>query len=187
MKLLLAITLAAFTAASHAQDFYAGVHAGQAKAASTCDGVSGTGITCDDKSTAWKAFGGYRFHQNFAAELAYTDLGNTKATSPTGSITASSNAFDLSLVGSLPVWQRLSAYARLGVYRANTELNVNTVSVRRTDSETNTGMLYGVGASYDFTKRFAVRAEWQKYNDVGGSSTGKDDITMIALGVLLRF
>lgn len=189
MKFLLAAMFAVFASTVAAQDrpFYAGAQIGQSKAESTCDGVSGAGVSCNDTGTAGKVFGGYRFHPNFAAELAYTDLGEAKATGPAGTITASSNAFDLSLVGTLPVWQRLSAYARLGVYRAKTEVNVNTVTVRRTDRETNTGMTYGIGASYDITKRVALRAEWQKYNEVGGSSTGEDDITVLSVGALFRF
>ena len=38
--------------------------------------VSGTVYSVrDDKDFAWNVLGGYRFNQNFAVELAYTDLG----------------------------------------------------------------------------------------------------------------
>lgn len=186
-KLVIAAVLALFTVAASAQNFYAGAHFGQSKAESTCEGVSGTGVSCDDKGNAWKLLGGYRFHQNFAAELAYTDLGEAKATGPAGSVTATSTAFDLSVVGSFYPIDRLFAYGRLGAYRASTDVKTSTVTVNRTDSETNTGLTYGVGVGYDITKNFTVRAEWQKYPEVGGPSTGEDDITVIGLGVLFRF
>jgi len=189
MKILLAMMVAVFSAAAAAQDrpFYAGAHLGQSKAESTCNGVSGAGISCDDKSDALKVFGGYRFHPNFAAELTFADLGEAKATGPAGSITASSNAFDLSVVGSYSPLNRLSVYGRLGAYRASTEVRINTVTVNRTDRETNTGLVYGLGVGYDITKRVTVRAEWQKYNEVGGPATGEDDITVLSVGALFRF
>lgn len=189
MKILLATMFAVFSATVAAQDrpFYVGGHIGQSKAESTCDGVSGNGISCDDKGSALKVFGGYRLHQNIAAEITFADLGEAKATGPAGSITASSNAFDLSVVGSYSPLNRLSLYGRLGVYRANTEVRINTVTVNRTDRETNTGMVYGFGVGYDITKRVTVRAEWQKYNEVGGPSTGEDDISFLSVGALFRF
>ena len=32
-----------------------------------------------------------------------------------------------------------------------------------------------------------VRAEWQRYANVGGASTGEDDLDVFSLGVLFRF
>ena len=42
--------------------FYAGISAGQSK--SDCRG----GGSCDDKDTAYRVFGGYKFHPNIAVE-----------------------------------------------------------------------------------------------------------------------
>lgn len=187
MRTLLFIALSTIAAAASAQDFYAGGHIGQSKAESACDGVSGTGISCDDKGTAWKLLGGYRLHRNFAAELAFTNFGEAKATGPGGSITANSKAVDISIVGSFYPIDRLAVFGRLGGYRADTEVKTRTVTVNQNDSERNTGLTYGFGVAYDLTKRFTVRAEWQKYNEVGGPNTGEDDITLMSLGVLFRF
>src|SRR5438270_13797946 len=56
--------------------FYAGVGAGKSKAKDWC---TGAGISCDDKDTAWKVFGGYQLTPHFAAEIGYTKLGKFKA------------------------------------------------------------------------------------------------------------
>ncbi len=182
-----ALLLAAIGAQAQDTGIYVGGHVGQSKAESTCDGVSGTGITCDDTSTAWRVLVGYQLHPNVAVELGYVDLGEVKATGPGGRITASATAFDLSAIGSVNVWKGLSPYVRLGVYRAKVEQDINTVTFVDSSSETNTGVVYGLGLRYDVTRRLAVRAEWQKYNEVGGSTVGEDDITVISLGVLFKF
>ena len=57
--------------------FYAGISAGQSK--SDCPG----GGSCDDKDTAYRVFGGYKFHPNIAVEGGYSPLGETSG----GSIT----------------------------------------------------------------------------------------------------
>ena len=36
-------------------------------------------------------------------------------------------------------------------------------------------------------RNLAARAEWQKYNDVGGNNTGKTDIDMLSAAILYRF
>src|SRR5438477_157243 len=53
--------------------FYAGAGFGQSKAKEWCSTAGG--ISCDDRDTAWRAFGGYQLNRNFAAELGYTKLG----------------------------------------------------------------------------------------------------------------
>ena len=63
--------------------FYAGVGIGQSKAKDWCSGAGG--ISCDDKDTAWKVFGGYQFSRNFAAEFGYVKLGEFNAS--TGGLT----------------------------------------------------------------------------------------------------
>src|SRR5258708_20896207 len=65
---------------------YAGLSLGQSKAKDGCSGVTGTGVSCDDKDTAWKIFGGYQFMRYLGAEVAYTDFGKVKASA--GGVTA---------------------------------------------------------------------------------------------------
>ena len=73
-----AVTASAFALPAAAQmstsAFYVGAGVGQSKAKDWCSGTGGTGITCDDKKTAWKAFGGYQFNRYLSAELGYANL-----------------------------------------------------------------------------------------------------------------
>src|SRR3954467_10471470 len=88
---VLALAAAAFALPAVAQwdksSAYVGGSIGQSKFKDACSG-NPPGVSCDDKDTAWRIFGGYQFSPNFAAELGYHDLGEAKASAPGFSATA---------------------------------------------------------------------------------------------------
>ena len=75
----------ACAAPAGAQGFYVGGSIGQMKAKDACSGISGAGVSCDDKDTAWRILGGYQVNRNFGAEVGYHDFGKAKASFPGGS------------------------------------------------------------------------------------------------------
>jgi OmpA-OmpF porin, OOP family len=162
---------------------YIGADAGQAKFKSACGGFSG----CDDKDTAWRLYGGYQINRNFAAEVGYTDLGSTTASSPGASARADAHAWELTGIGAIPITGGLSAYGKLGGYYGKVETVATAGALSSSASETNTGLTYGLGAQYDFTRSLGVRAQWQRYDNVGGNSTGETDIDAMTVGVVFRF
>jgi OmpA-OmpF porin, OOP family len=175
----------AFTAPAVAQDtgFYAGFSLGQATADDACTGVSGPGVSCDDKDSAWKILGGYQFNRHFAVELGYTDLGEVSASGPGGSASIESSAFEVVAVGMMPIADKFAIYGKLGMYRGETDASGPGGSI----SESTTDLTFGIGARYDFTRNLGVRAEWQKYSDVGGGEIGEADVDVISVGVIFRF
>jgi OmpA-OmpF porin, OOP family len=186
MRYLVAIiTAALFAAPAIAQDqgFYAGLSLGQTKVKDYCGQFAGTGVSCDDKDTAWKVFGGYQFNRHFAAELGYTDLGEAKATFGGLYETIKANAFELVGVGMLPVVDRFSVFAKLGLYRGETEDETNFGFNAK---ETNTDITFGFGARYDFGK-LGVFGQWQRYADFGGGEIGESDVDVISIGLLFKF
>jgi OOP family OmpA-OmpF porin len=190
MRYLLAVIVAlAFVAPAAAQQqdrgFYAGASLGQSKAKSSCDGLAGTGISCEDTDTAWKVFGGYQFMRHFAVELGYSDLGEVTATAGANRLSVESSAFELVGVGILPVADRFSVFAKVGLYRADTEATSNIAALN--GKENNTDLTYALGARYDFTGKVGAFLQWQRYQDVGGGDIGEDDVDVISLGVLFRF
>lgn len=166
--------------------WYAGAAIGQSKAKDGCSGVAGVGISCKDNDTAWKFFGGYQFNRNFAAELAYTDFGKVKASSAAGvSAEIKSNAWELVGVGSYPIGTSgFAPYVKLGVYRGEAKLSSN---VAVSGKDTNNDWTAGLGIRYDITKSVGVRAEWQRYNGVGGSNVGDSDVDVLSIGALWKF
>jgi opacity protein-like surface antigen len=83
----------------------------------------------------------------------------------------------------LPV---LSIYGKLGGYYAKTELSSNIPGVGGAD-DNNTGLTYGVGVQWDALPNLGVRAEWQRYDNVGSDTTGEGDINVISVGAIWRF
>jgi len=142
-KITAAVLMAAASfAASAAQgNFYAGGDIGSSK------------FKHYSSDTSVGVFGGYNFNQNVGVELGYRDLGDFG-----GSIKQTS----ISVLGSMPVANKVAIYGRLGF---------NTLS--RSDSDDVTRGLFGAGVSYEFTKQVVGRIELQRpYNNAHNLSVG---------------
>jgi len=145
--------------------WYAGASVGQSRAKNTCSLFFGT--TCDSTDTSYRVFGGYQVNKNLALELCYQQLGDVSLTSLGVTGTIETKAYDLSVLGILPVANRVSVYGRLGVYYADVDFSVPGTSA----SGSGTDLVYGIGAQYDFANGLGIRAEWQKYNNAPLPST----------------
>ena len=186
---MLGATVMAAPAVSIAQargetGWYLGGNIGQSKLKDGCSGLGGSGISCDDKDTAFKILGGYNINRNFAAELGYTDLGKAKASGLGLTDELKATAWELSAVGSYPVANQFSVFGRLGLYFADAKENTNFAGNFK---HTNNDLTYGFGVRYDFSRDFGVRGEWQRYGKVGGGAIGKSDIDVISVGVVWNF
>ncbi len=169
--------------------FYAGASVGQSM--SDCNASGGS---CDDKDTAYRIFGGYKFHPNIAVEGGYSPLGETSASFPGGSFTAEANAWDIVGVGSWPLGNNFSILGKLGFY--NAEVKLGGVA---SGKKTTTDLTYGIGGQYDFNRNLGLRLEWNRYAKVkapegtaaipGGtvSFSGESDIDVLSVGALWRF
>jgi OOP family OmpA-OmpF porin len=115
-----------------------------------------------DDDTGWKIFGGYRFHQNIAAELAYgllVDQGARELTS-----------LEAVAVGMFPLANQFSIIGKLGFAMLDSSPGGDE-----------TELTYGIGAQYDVTRNLGVRLQWQRY------STDPDDVDFLSIGVLWKF
>lgn len=158
-------------AAPAAAQLYLGATIGQAEFK---EGCLGTG-ECDDQDAAWRILGGYQFSKFFAAELGYYNFG--EASSGTAKIEA--DAFELVAVGSFHLTDRFSVYGKLGGYQG-------TLEGAGVDEDT-TDLTYGVGLRWDFTKRFGVRGEWQRYESLGGGNLIETDLDVLSIGLIFSF
>lgn len=206
IKPLLVLSLAAVLPV-HAQ-WYAGASIGQSHA--SADGLSlsdqlldlGFDVTSsdnDESDTAYRVFGGWRLNRWAAVELGYADLGkrNVRATvSPAGEFGAGirTRLGDVSVLGFLPAWNRLALYGRAGAYTSRTRASFSgSGSVMLLDgagsqSVRRSGGLYGVGATFDITPQWVVRAEWTRYARLGNDITGgRFDADVGSVGLVYRF
>lgn len=201
---LLAATLLAASASAWSQApgrFYAGAAIGQAKMKDACASDSDIVVSnCDDKDTAWKIFAGYQFTPTLALEAAYNDFGRVRGDvffvdggfQITGSETFDVTALELSGVASFPFANRFAGYGRLGLYYGEVEgkgdfTNQFGARARASVNDSNFGLTFGLGASYDLTEKVRFRVEWQRFHDVGTNEIGKSDIDVLSVAGLYRF
>ncbi len=163
---------------------YVGANIGQSKLHVDCTGFT----TCDDKDTAFKLYAGYQFHPNVAAEFGYTDLGKAKLSVGAASTELAATAWELSALGMWPVMKELQIFGRLGVYHGETKF-----SGVLGGSKTNTGITFGFGGEYDFTRNIGARLEWQRFSkmkaqcDAPGCTEDKGDVDNLSIGIVYRF
>jgi OOP family OmpA-OmpF porin len=150
--LLLSATLGAAAFGANAQDkgFYAGAGVGQSF---VDEGAY------DDEDTAFSLFGGYQFNKYFGLEAGYADFGKIEANGA-GPALEGDSAY-LTAVGTLPITDRFSAYAKAGLHRWNVDTALPGLTGNNDDSGSDP--TYGVGMQYRFTDRVALRGEYSRF------------------------
>ena len=178
--LVLLLALPQLAVSQDIPGWYIGFGIGQTKFKGACDGVS-PGVSCDDTDVAGKILGGYQFSRNFDLELAYADLGQAKATLGSASSTVGAKGIEFTGVGMLPLADRFSVLARAGVFHWNVDTTGPSASASGTD------LTFGFGVKFDFNRDFSIRAEWQRYKDVGDENkTGQGNIDFIGASLVYK-
>jgi OOP family OmpA-OmpF porin len=113
----------------------------------------------DDEDTAFSVFGGYEFNRYFALEAGYVDFGELEPTIAGPSAEADSTY--LVAVGSVPITDKFSAYAKAGWNRWNVDTRV-PVLIGSTD-DSGSDPTYGVGVQYRLNDRVAFRGEYSRF------------------------
>src|SRR5678815_5716226 len=146
---VLAVGVAFPAVAQDLSGLYVGASIGAAKARQVCENAS----NCDEDETGYKAFVGYKVNKYLAAEGGFQYFGMFGRNSQGISATA----FDLLAVGSYPVLDQLSLYARAGAFFSSLKSKPN--------GEDTLGFTYSVGAEYAAAKEIGLRLDWQRYNN----------------------
>jgi len=144
------------------------------------------GGSCDDQGTAYRVFAGYQVNRYLSLELGYQELGEVTIGAGPVTQTLDTTLFDLVVLGTLPLTQRLGAYGKLGIYRANNDLTTNAPGVASAKLESN-GLTYGLGLQYDVTANLGVRIEWQEYSNVIGTGIGSSNADVTSVAAIWRF
>ncbi len=166
--------------------WYLGASVGQSRARHVdCAGFS----SCDTTAAAFGILGGYQVNRNFAAELGYHDFGRVTRSPPSRRDNIKASAAELVGLGAYPFANAFSVYGKLGAYRAESAISPPLAGLGSDSAkDRNTDLTFGFGAQCDVTREAGVRAEWQRYKNVGGDNTGgKHDIDVISIGLIWRF
>ena len=168
--------------------FYIGASVGQSKARDACTDLAGTGISCDDKDTSFSIFGGYQINTNFGLELGYTDLGKATASGFGANASFESKVIELVGVGTYPINPQFEIYGKLGFFRWDLDANASGPGGSFSESDSGTDFTFGFGVKYNFTQNVGIRAQWQRYNDIGDeATTGTSDVDVIGVGLVYKF
>jgi OOP family OmpA-OmpF porin len=177
---------AAAQAQSNTLGFYGGLNLGQSQAREfDCTGLP----SCEDRGSAWKVFGGYQFHPNVAAEVAYFSLGQFRAGDPAiGEEIIRSSLGEASIVALFHGSDRVSIFGRVGAYYASTKGTFTATSGAQVSAkENNSGLAFGAGLQFFITRNLALRGEVERFAKVGSGDIGDSDIDVYSLGALLKF
>ena len=198
-----ATILSVAMASAFAGDWYGVGSIGQSKTKdsfkSTFDsGLPAGGLTSsmDDTDTGYKLQLGYKFTPNWAIEGGYVDLGklNYNATytgPPAGNASGEVKAhgWNVAGVGTYPLNNQFSLFGKLGVIDAKIEGSLNDTngnggSISKTKVKTN----WGLGANYNVSKQWGLRAEWERFSKLGDSnSIGESDVDLLSVGLVYNF
>jgi OmpA-OmpF porin, OOP family len=159
-------------------------------------GLVGSAKTKDRSETGFKLFAGYRFNTYLAAEAGYAVVGDFNFSSfvaPAGRVSITSmepKAWSLDAIGHLPLPHGFSLFARAGLIRTETKVNVQgtgtAVVPRRSFKDSGVGYHAGLGVGFDFHKNVGARVEWERYRASDGI-TDKADVDLLSWGVRVRF
>ena len=153
------------------------------------NGLTVNGFTADNRDKAYRIFGGYQFNRYFGVEAGYFNLGKfgySTTTTPTGRLDGQIklDGPHLDLVGTLPMTERLSFLARVGVNGARARdqftgsgaVGVLNANPRKTEAN----YKLGAGLQYAFSPGFVMRGEVDRYrvNDAIGNKGDVDTVTV---------
>lgn len=183
----IAAAAAAGPVAAQEKGIYLGGSFGIAQYQESCESLT---VRCDDKDSAWRVFAGYQFNRWVAIEAAWADMGSIKFEGdPAGTFNQETDVYgaDLVAVLSWPILDNLSLFGKAGGYRMRVASDIMTAGVPSSRGETSGGLTYGLGAEFRIGGRLGIRAEFQRYDNVGGDRAGIDNVIFYSAGLLYRF
>ena len=145
-----------------------------------------TSGSVDGEASGFKLFAGYQFHRNYAAEIAFVDLGEAKYQGEFSGIPVSGGklqvtGINLAALGRVPLSTRFALFAKLGVFFWEVEANDTTPAGPFSAKTDGASASFGVGASFDIGRHAAVRAEVENFR------VDKENTTLLSLGLAFSF
>jgi OOP family OmpA-OmpF porin len=158
-------------------------------------GLTLNGFNADERGKHYKLFGGYQMNRYLGVEAGFFDLGRfgfNASTTPPGTLDGSIRlrGFNLDLVATLPLTERLSALGRVGVTSVQARDNFSgsgAVTVLNPNpSQRSTQPKIGAGLQYEFSPSFLARleAEHHRVNDAVGN---RGSVNTLSVGLVFPF
>jgi OmpA-OmpF porin, OOP family len=208
---VLSCGLGAATAIAADSGFYGYVGAGASwsdRKAEVDTALSNAGATftstSDNQGVAYKVQAGYRINPYLAVEGGYMNMGkytyDAVASIPAGATRQGTNKVDgwnLDVVGSIPVTDTVSVFAKAGVLYYDLSFSCSGAVITCVDpnrSKKSTAFHYGAGLEWSVWDKWFVRAEYEAasnvgdaFNTTGTTGTTRADVTMVSGGIGYKF
>lgn len=163
---------------------FIGASAGQA----TFDVSCPAGDACGEKDYGWKVYGGLEVNEYIQMEVGYADLGKADIYgAPSGA--AKVHGMTIQVIGNYAINPSFSLIGRGGMNILNLEVNGTVAGTPNNNvGDTDVTWSLGLGAQYNLSKTVGLRAEWERYFELGDpDTTGEMDIDLITVGVVYKF
>ncbi|OQX12384.1 MAG: hypothetical protein BWK73_15135 [Thiothrix lacustris] len=155
---------------------YLGASIGTTTTDGFCDGLN----ACENGDKSWKGFAGVRMNDNIVLEAGYVDFGKQSGTATTGNVSQQASAFTTAAVAGIPMNDHIELFGKAGIARWTLEQSDSSGTVENTGTD----VLVGVGADYNLGDNMGVRAEWERFKDVGDAAAHASDIDLLSLGFI---
>lgn len=175
MRALIIFATVLFAAHAQAEGaFRLGIGAGKAT-------IEADDIDLEGKATAWEIFGGYELNPYVAFELGYIDGGSADDTIDALTVRADTTAIAGSVIGSMPVGETFSVYARAGYmhWKSEEALIDSGVTVATLDVDGN-DPFFGAGLAAKVDDGL-LRLEYRI------ADLDDTDLSLISLAIVWRF
>ena len=145
--------------------WYAGGSIGKARNKLKTDNIDADLTGSQDTSgTGFKIFGGYKFNENFAAELQYHDLKKYSYTeSETRYGTLRVKGIAISAVGILPLTREFSVFGKAGIASQMLDGYATDGWSSGWLKTTKAAPLLGIGTEYAINRNLSIRAEYEYF------------------------
>lgn len=158
---------------------YIGFSAGQSNYRQGC----GTGLfSCGDKDDAFSIYGGSMLNNNFGLELGYIDMGDIGR----GGGTTEARGINLSLIGKVPLSERVGLFGKLGTTYGSTKVSATPGSGITAGNEDGFGLSVGAGVDFNFTQNWSAVLQWERH-EMKFAGIGREPVHATTIGLKYRF
>ena len=167
---------------------YVGFSIGQATIEEACESSGVSIVSCEDSDASFKVYGGANLHRNFAFEVAYVDMGESVIKDNVDTLVIEAAALNASVLGIVPASRNIDLFGKVGLMYWEAEKSSSGTNNGTIASSEGLDITFGFGVNIGVSRSFALRAEFEKFRQVGGEiTTGESAVTVLTLGAAWYF
>ena len=114
-------------------------------------------------------------------------MGEAVLTDGIDTITAEATAINFAVLGIIPASNTVDIFGKIGLAFWDAKLSASGTIAGSLDDD-GTDIMFGAGVSFGVTDQFALRAEIEKFNNIGNDTTiGESSVMILSFGGVIYF